>query len=210
MSAKRGTERFSLSRWSRRKLEAAAKPVGRTPAPSSASAAASSSAPGAPAPIATAAPLSAAPAPELPPVESLSFESDFSVFLRPGVEEKLRQAALKKLLHDPRFNVMDGLDTYIDDYTKADPIPPDVLAGLVQRFGQAFDIDQAPAAAASMPAENPAAETPVAYAPAQNDAAETSIPEAPAPEKPAIEVKAQETAGGSRESGTTPAHPRPR
>lgn len=115
------TQRFSLWRWSRRKLEAkAAAPAavapGLPPAPPAASAAA------------------AAPAPlELPPVASLTFESDFAAFLRPEVDDQLRRAALKQLFRDPRFNVMDGLDTYIDDYTQADPIAADVLADLLQR-----------------------------------------------------------------------------
>ena len=30
---------------------------------------------------------------------------------------------MKKLFSDPHFNVMDGLDTYIDDYGKPDPLP---------------------------------------------------------------------------------------
>jgi hypothetical protein len=34
---------------------------------------------------------------------------------------------LKQLFRDPLFNIMDRLDTYIDDYTKADPIPTDML-----------------------------------------------------------------------------------
>jgi hypothetical protein len=42
----------------------------------------------------------------------------------------VKRAALKKLFADPRFNVMDGLDTYIDDYTKADPISDELLAQL--------------------------------------------------------------------------------
>ena len=33
----------------------------------------------------------------------------------------------RQLLRDPRFNVMDGLDIYIDDYTREDPIPESVL-----------------------------------------------------------------------------------
>ena len=32
-------------------------------------------------------------------------------------------AAMKKLFTDPHFNVMDGLDIYIDDYRKPDPLP---------------------------------------------------------------------------------------
>jgi hypothetical protein len=67
---------------------------------------------------------------ELPPLDSLTFESDFKVFMRAKVEEGVKRAALKKLFADPRFNVMDGLDTYIDDYTKADPISDELLAQL--------------------------------------------------------------------------------
>lgn len=67
---------------------------------------------------------------ELPPVDSLTFESDFTAYLKANVEESVKRAALKKLLHDPRFNVMDGLDTYIDDYTKNDPIPEEMLKTL--------------------------------------------------------------------------------
>jgi hypothetical protein len=43
------------------------------------------------------------------------------------------------LFQDPHFNVMDGLDTYIDDYTKADPIPEAMLRGLNQARGLLFD-----------------------------------------------------------------------
>jgi len=69
--------------------------------------------------------------PELPPIESLQgLASEYRDFLHPEVDEKLRQVALKKLFHDPHFNVMDGLDTYIDDYSKPDPIPAAMLAGL--------------------------------------------------------------------------------
>jgi Protein of unknown function (DUF3306) len=70
--------------------------------------------------------------PELPPLETLDINSDFKGFLHPKVDAKLRHAALKKLFSDPRFNVMDGLDVYIGDYNKADPIPPEMLQQLVQ------------------------------------------------------------------------------
>ena len=66
----------------------------------------------------------------LPPLDSLTFESDFKAFMHAKVEEGVKRAALKKLFSDPRFNVMDGLDTYIDDYTKSDAIPPEMLARL--------------------------------------------------------------------------------
>ena len=45
---------------------------------------------------------------------------------------------MKKLFSDPHFNVMDGLDTYIDDYGKPDPIPESMLRQMNQ--------SQAPAA----------------------------------------------------------------
>lgn len=67
---------------------------------------------------------------ELPSIESLTMESDFTGFFRAKVDEKLRRAALKKMLRDPHFNVMDGLDVYIDDYSLPDPIPETMLSKL--------------------------------------------------------------------------------
>ena len=52
--------------------------------------------------------------------------------------ERVRRAALKKLFSDARFNVMDGLDIYIDDYSKEDPIPPALLAQLEHVRGTLF------------------------------------------------------------------------
>jgi hypothetical protein len=65
-------------------------------------------------------------------VESLTPESDFTPFMKPEVDEGLKRQALKTLFSDPRFNVMDGLDVYIDDYSKTTPIPPDLVRELVQ------------------------------------------------------------------------------
>jgi hypothetical protein len=144
-------ERF-LSRWSRLKQEAktlqteAAQPLAAaTPAPVAA-----------PAAVTTAAAAPQAPAAaELPPVESLSIESDFSVFMRPEVDEGMRRAAIKQLFRDPHFNIMDGLDVYIDDYSKSDPIPPEMLARLrsvLPEFAtpsEAASADAVPAAAAT-------------------------------------------------------------
>ena len=145
MTAKGGSERFSLSRWSRRKLAAAAEAPA---APASASLAVPAPASGAP--VSTA-------ALELPPVESLTFDSDFTAFLQPGVDDELKRAALKQLFRDPRFNIMDGLDTYIGDYTKADPIPPDIVADLLKRgFGSMSETRQEQVAAVNAPHEEPA------------------------------------------------------
>jgi hypothetical protein len=70
--------------------------------------------------------------PELPPVEELTMDSDYRGFLHPKVDDKVRRAALKKLFTDPHFNIMDGLDTYIDDYSKTEPLPAGMLAQLAQ------------------------------------------------------------------------------
>lgn len=72
------------------------------------------------------------PAPQLPPIDKLTLESDYRAFFHPKVGDDVRRAALKKLFSDPHFNVMDGLDTYIDDYSKTEPIPAAMMAGLRQ------------------------------------------------------------------------------
>lgn len=72
------------------------------------------------------------PPPELPALDTLDINADFRAFFHPKVDEKLRRAALKKLFSDPHFNVMDGLDVYIDDYSQAEPIAPEMLRQLVQ------------------------------------------------------------------------------
>ena len=69
-------------------------------------------------------------APTLEDAESLTRESDFTRFVRPGVDPQVKNTALKKLFTDPHFNVMDGLDVYIDDYGKPDPMPPGMLEQL--------------------------------------------------------------------------------
>ncbi len=75
---------------------------------------------------------SATPLPQLPPLDDLTPDSDYRDFFHPKVDEKVRLAALKKLFSDPHFNVMDGLDVYIDDYSKPDPLPAAMLATLRQ------------------------------------------------------------------------------
>lgn len=55
---------------------------------------------------------------DMPPLESLNEHSDYSGFLSPGVSEKLRKQALRKLFHLDVYNFCDGLDDYAEDYTK--------------------------------------------------------------------------------------------
>jgi hypothetical protein len=70
------------------------------------------------------------PPPTLEDVAGLTPDSDFKPFVARGVDENVRRSALKKLFADPHFNVMDGLDVYIEDYNKFEPIPAAMLAAL--------------------------------------------------------------------------------
>ncbi|HUG97600.1 MAG TPA: DUF3306 domain-containing protein [Gammaproteobacteria bacterium] len=53
---------------------------------------------------------------DMPPLESLDENSDFSGFMSPRVSTALRKQALRKLFRSPKFNVISELDDYIDDY----------------------------------------------------------------------------------------------
>ena len=64
-------------------------------------------------------------------VKKLTQESDFTPFMARDVGPEVRNAAMKKLFADPHYNVMDGLDIYIDDYSLADPIPEFMLRQMV-------------------------------------------------------------------------------
>jgi Protein of unknown function (DUF3306) len=95
----------------------------------------------------------AAPAPEtetappaLPPVDTLTPESDFSGFMHPKVKEELRRMALKKLFNDPHFNVPDPFEPYSGDWTGGEPIPDELLATLNQARTVLFADKKEPAA----------------------------------------------------------------
>ena len=73
---------------------------------------------------------------EIPDAEALlanlTSDSDFGQFMRQEISEEIRRKAMKTLFADPHFNVMDGLDIYIDDYSISEPIPAEMLATLNQ------------------------------------------------------------------------------
>lgn len=131
-----------FTRWSRRKADQRAGLVLDEPLPAVAS----------PPPALPDAPVAATPAPEPPAptlddVQALAPDADFKPFLARGVAPEVRNAAFKKLFADPRFNLMDGLDVYIDDYAQADPLPPALLRQMASaRFLQLVE-DEPPAAA---------------------------------------------------------------
>ena len=134
--------RFSLRRWSKRKLEAARAevqtPAQAAPLPVDASAAVQTPAGATHSALertgSTSVSTQSANA-NLPAIESLTIDSDFAPFFKPQIDDSIKRAALKQLFRDPRFNIMDGLDTYIDDYTQPDPIPSAMLEDLMQRRG---------------------------------------------------------------------------
>lgn len=59
---------------------------------------------------------------ELPRIEDLDENSDYSAFLNPKISEDLRRVALRKLFRSAIFNVRDGLDDYDEDFTVYEPL----------------------------------------------------------------------------------------
>ena len=97
-------------------------------------------------------PPATSPTPTLEDVALLAPGDEVSRFVKPGVDAGVQRAALKKLFADPHFNVMDGLDIYIDDYGKPDPIPPEMLRQMVQsKFLRLFDDEEEKSPADAQP-----------------------------------------------------------
>ena len=151
------------------------------------------------------------PLPTLEDVALLSRDSDFSRFVLPGVDDTVKNAAMKKLFSDPHFNVMDGLDTYIDDYGIPDPIPEAMLRRMTQsKFLRLFDDDPPPAdaaAAVALPVASPDGEATPALP--QSDAGEpgTHAPQATLDEDPALRLQPDDAA---HPAGAGPHRPDPR
>lgn len=132
-----------------------------SPASSSMSPTASNAVRAAPPPSASpstapSAPPAASPAkpasPTLDDVAALTPDSDFRPFVAAGVAPEVRNAAMRQLFADPHFNVMDGLDVYIDDYAKPSPLPPAMLRRMASaQFLKLFD---------DAPEENPEDDVP--------------------------------------------------
>jgi hypothetical protein len=191
-----------LSRWSRRKRAAdvAAPPPSPTPAPPEAAPSG-----GAAAPEATPAfdPAS------LPPVESLTFDSDITAFLREEVPAALRRAALRRAWTlDPAIRDFIGPADYAWDYNAPGGVPGfslDPPADLERLVAQAIGSGPPPAEkgepteaeealltaeAVAQPSPEPASiedppeDTPLAEAPADGPAPEAF----PAPAPPVDEA----------------------
>lgn len=160
-----------LSRWSRRKTEAKSveQPVEQARAPTA---------------LPGVVPEAAPPEP-LPPIESLTPESDFAPFMKADVDPGLKRQAFKKLIEDPQFNVMDGLDVYIDDYSKPDPLPDGWLEKMNQvKYLGIFKAPEEevppPPQASAAPLQSPT-DAPALVAPGEAPPADTSAKEIPPP-----------------------------
>lgn len=182
-----------LSRWSRRKAQVRQGVVPPEPVVAPVVATAPPVAPPAP----PAAPLAQAPEPaptepaEPPPtladVAQLTRDSDYTRFVARDVPPDVRNAALGKLFSDPHFNVMDGLDTYIDDYSQPDPLP----AGWLRKLAQSgmlglFDDDDDKTRTAAEPTPS--------HPPAPADAAAGPAPASPADENTDLQLQPDDVA----------------
>jgi len=156
------------------------------------------------APTAPAAP----PLPTLADVAALTTQSDYTRFVAQGVTPEVKNAALKKLFTDPHFNVMDGLDIYIDDYGKPDPLPEGMLRQMVQsKMLRLFDDEPEEAAAASTTAAAapPASPAAAVHGPALPTAPDTATPElSPPDEDLAVQLQPDPAAGRPGHGDTAP------
>jgi len=74
---------------------------------------------------------------DLPPLDSLGADSDYSGFLSPRVSAQLKRLALRKLFHSPKFNVRDPLDSEAGDFTKFQPLDDVVTADMRHQLARA-------------------------------------------------------------------------
>ncbi|KCV63593.1 DUF3306 domain-containing protein [Bordetella bronchiseptica] len=93
------------------------------------------------------------PLPTLDDVRALTLDSDFSRFVAGGVSPDVKNAALKKLFTDPHYNVMDGLDVYIDDYTQLEGLPQETVRRMASAKVFSLFEDDAPTPEQGGPAD---------------------------------------------------------
>jgi hypothetical protein len=187
-----------LGRWSKRKLDAKeGKPLPPEPdvagpqapvVPASPVIAANAGIQASPAP--TVPEPASAPAPlTLEDAQALTPESDFRPFAARGVAPEVQNAAMKKLFSDPHFNVMDRLDTYIDDYSQPDPIPKDMLRKLASaKFLGLFDAEEKEEAERASRSAREVADNPTGQTVAQSAAA-PAVPSALAHDDPDLRLQ---------------------
>ena len=188
-----------LGRWSKRKLDVQeGKEVEAEPLPEP------EAAPAPAAPVVAVQEPPPAAVEEPPPltlddVKALTSESDFTRFVAPDTAPDVKNAAMKKLFADPRYNVMDGMDVYVDDYSKPDPIPYAMLRKLAgAKFLGLFAREEkaeAEAAEAARRARDDA-DNPTDQTVAQSETAPPVVPEAPAHADPDLRLQQDDAPPG--------------
>lgn len=138
---------------------------------------------------------------ELPTIESLTKESDFTVFMRKGVPQELRRQALRKLWGlDPVLANLDGLLEYGEDYSQIGRTKMEVKTAY--QIGRGFmrkveelaermeDLPEDPAAAPDPPAPG-ADTTPDPGPPGHHGTGQTVLSEGepPAPVQSSVKSK---------------------
>ncbi len=106
---------------------------------------------------------------DMPEIDSLDEASDFTGFMSPGVSDKLRKLALRKLFAGAGFNIRDGLDDYDEDFTNFAPLGDIVTCDMKHRAEveeekrlKALADSEAKDEAAELPADDAPEETLVA------------------------------------------------
>ena len=134
---------------------------------------------------------------DMPPLETLNEESDYSGFLSPGVSNALHRMALRKLFGAAKFQSRDGLDDYDTDYNLLVPLRR-AVAEVTQHMQRQIqdELQQTPAAAAS-----PAADVPQPPATSQLSRVEA------APQLPASGAEAGATNPGIADPADEPPDP---
>lgn len=217
-----------LSRWSRRKAQStqaepeapsAVRPL-ETPA-STASTAPEAAAPAGQPAMSPTSPAHTAPelpTPTLEEAQALTPESDYTRFVLPNVRPDVRNAAFKQLFSDPQFNIMDGLDIYIDDYSQPNPLPLSLARKLTSaKLLNLFETPEETAARHAAEAAKQTAHTPQqpAVGETHTDASADTDTVAPLPTDPAthsVSPQSQSPAPEASSAATPPSTstPQPR
>lgn len=165
-------EEGPLKRWSRRKLEQRERER-QVDSPVPEESGGTIATPAGETPSADTSPAAADAVSDLPPIESLTRDSDFTVFMREGVPDDLRNLALRKLWRsDPVFANLDGMLEYGEDYSQL--FKPGVGASLktLYRVGHGY-LTEVVDAAPESPVEGPDS----AVATAAGSSTEKALPE---------------------------------
>ena len=80
---------------------------------------------------------------DLPDIEGLDADSDYSVFMKEGVPEELKRLALRKLwMSNPIFSSLDGLNDYDEDYSLIGMVAEKVKTAYQVGRGYAEEVEE--------------------------------------------------------------------